>query len=474
MIRLYADSDALALGDLVRRRQISAAELVETAAVVIDRLNPRLNAVIHKLYDMGRAAATQVPADAPFAGVPFLLKELGSMWEGAPLTNSCAWMKDLKATSDWEVIRRIKVAGFLLVGKSNAPENGWAITTEPKLYGVTHNPWRDDVTAGGSSGGAGSAVASGMVPLAEGSDGAGSIRVPASCNGVVGLKPARGRITLAPLFVDFWHGGAYFFCLSRSVRDTAAYLDAVAGRVPGDPYTPATPAEPWLSLAARPPSALRVGFTITPPDGSPIDPEVEATVRQTARKLEELGHAVEEYNLQYDVSEAWLAYTRMTTARTAAMCEQLAPLVGRPVTQSDVEPLTWAVVQRGRSLTGVQLQMDIDAVRQFARQLVTELLPYDVYMTPTLTQKPRPLGYWNMSETDLDRYNAKWTDAVFMAPFNYSGLPAMSLPLGWSADGLPIGVQLVGHESDEATLLSLATVLEKEMPWRDRRPPVLA
>jgi amidase len=192
LIRLYTSSDALALGTLVRGKQVSAAELVEAAITVIDRVNPRLNAVVHKLYDMARAQAVRVPQTAPFAGVPFLLKELASMWEGAPLTNSCAWLKDVHAPADSEATRRTKAAGFVLVGKSNAPENGWSISTEPKLYGVTHNLWRADVTAGGSSGGVASAVAARMVPLAEASDGAGSIRVPASNCGVVGLKRRDG------------------------------------------------------------------------------------------------------------------------------------------------------------------------------------------------------------------------------------------------------------------------------------------
>ncbi len=358
----------------------------------------------------------------------------------------------------------------MLVGKSNAPENGWAITTEPRLYGPTRNPWRDDVTPGGSSGGSAAAVAARLVPLAEASDGAGSIRVPASCCGVVGLKPSRGRVTLAP-FGDFWYGGAYFLCVSRSVRDTAGYLDALAGALPGDPYTPPVPAAPWRELAARPPARLRVGFTVSPPDGSAIDAEPVAAVQRTAHVLEGLGHAVEEHDMTFDAAGAWRTYTRMTPVESAAMFDTLEPLVGRPVTAADVEPTTWAIIKRGRSLSAIDHATDVTALRVLSRQIAADLLPYDVFLTPTLTQKPRPLGYWDMNEPDLNRYNAKWTDAVFMFPFNISGQPAMSLPLHWSADGLPIGVQLVGRTGDEATLLALAAVLEQAMPWRDRRPP---
>jgi amidase len=422
---------------------------------------------------MARAQLASVPAEAPFAGVPYLLKELASMWQGAPLTNSSAWMQGVCAPFDSEASRRIRAAGFVLVGKSNAPENGWSISTEPKLYGRTHNPWRRDVTAGGSSGGAASAVASRMVPLAEASDGAGSIRVPASDCGVVGLKPSRGRITIAP-FGDYWYGGAYFLCVSRTVRDTAAYLDAMAGAMPGDPYTPPTPAEKWAALATRAPKKLRVGFTVTPPDGNPIDPEVADAVRNTARVLERLGHTVEEKNMALDAAAAWKTYTAMTPAESAAVFENLAGLVGRPVTQADVEPLTWAVIQRGRAQTAVEHVNLMHALRVLSREIAGDLLPYDVYLTPTLTHKPRPFGHWDMSGSDLDSYNARWTDAVFMFPFNIAPNPAISLPLHWSSDGLPIGVQAVGRYGEEATLLSLATVLEQEMPWRDRLPPVHA
>ena len=427
---------------MVRDRQVAPAELLETAITVIDRVNPQLNAVIHKLYDMARAQLPTVPADAPFAGVPYLLKELASMWQGAPLTNSCAWMKNLVSPIDSEATRRIKAAGFVLVGKSNAPENGWSISTEPKLYGVTHNPWRADVTAGGSSGGSASAVAARLVPLAEASDGAGSIRVPASNCGVVGLKPSRGRVTIAP-FGDYWYGGAYFFGVSRTVRDTAGYLDAMAGWLPGDPYTPPMPAERWSTLAERTPEQLRIGFTVTPPNGTAIDPEAVAAVRNTASVLERLGHSVEEKNMALDGAAAWKTYTAMTPAESAAVFDNLAAMVGHAVTEAEVEPTTWAVIQRGRAQTAVEHVNLMNALRGLSRDIAADLLPYDVYVTPTLTQKPRPLGYYDMSEPDLDTYNAKWADAAFMFPFNIAPNPAhlaaAALVGGRAADGRAAG-----------------------------------
>jgi amidase len=473
LLGTYAESDGLALAELVRRGEISPLELVEAAVVTIDRLNPRLNAVIHKLYDMAREGAATVDRKAPFAGVPYLLKELASSWKGAPNTNASAYLKNVVADFDSEVVKRIKKAGFLLVGKSNAPENGWSISTEPKLHGATVNPWRADVTAGGSSGGSCSAVASGMVPIAESSDAAGSIRVPASCCGVLGLKPSRGRITMAP-YADVWHGGAYFLANTRTVRDTAAYLDAVAGALPGDPYTPPQPVGSWLELSRRAPTKLRVGYSVTPPGGGSIDAEVKKTVLDTVKVLAGLGHSVEERDMGFDADAAWKTYTHMSCVQTAAIFDWLSAVVGRPATKDDVEPVTWAIIERGRATSGIRHLSDVEAVRQMGRAVAMDLAAYDIYLTPTLTQLPRPVGYYDMSETDLDRYNAKWTDAVFTFPFNMSGQPAMSIPVGVSKGGLPIGVQSVGRYGDEATILALATVLEQEMPWKGRKPAVSA
>ncbi len=470
---VYVQSDALGLAELVQRGEISPQEVVETAITLIEQLNPRLNAVIHRLYDMGRATAAKVDRGAPFAGVPFLAKELGSSWRGAPLTNSSSYLKDHVAAADSETVRRAKAAGLVLIGKSNAPENGWSISTEPKLYGATVNPWKDGITAGGSSGGTAAAVASRMVQIGEASDGAGSIRVPASCCGIVGLKPSRGRVTLAPAG-DFWYGGAYFLCHSRTVRDTAAYLDAVAGALPGDAYVPPKPSESWLELSQRTPKRLRVGYTVSSNNGSLVDPQVRAAVLATAKTLEGLGHDVEEHDMALDGNDAWRTYCHMGPVETAAMFEELAGVIGRPVTRDDVEPITWAVIQRGLSISGVEHVRDVEKLRQLSRAIAQDLAPYDVYLTPTLTQLPRPMGYYDMSMTDLDAYNAKWADAGFAYPFNISGLPAISLPLGWSDEGIPIGVQLVGRYGDEAAVLGVSSQLEQAMPWKDKRPPISA
>jgi len=468
----YSGYDALGLAELVRKKEVKASELVEEAIRRIETLNPKLNAVIYKTYDIARAAADGPPPNGPFAGVPFMLKELATMWEGLPTTNSCPYFKDFVAPVDLEIVTRIKKAGFALVGKTNAPEFGWSITTEPAMFGPAHNPWNESVTPGGSSGGAAAAVAARILPLAEASDGAGSIRVPASNNGLIGMKPSRGTSTFAPIWADYWHGGAQFLCVSRTVRDTAAYLDVVYGTLPGDPYKAPERTRPFLDEARTNPDRLRIGFTVTPPDGNPIHPEAVAAVQATAKLLAGLGHEVTEHNMSFDADAAWRTYTRMTAVATASAFEGMAPFIGHKVTEAEVSPTLWSIIQRGWEISGPAHATDVDGLRMISREVATDIAPFDVFLTPTLTQPPRPLGYWDMNEPDHDVYNAKWTDAVFMFPFNISGQPAMSVPMHWSADGLPMGVQIVGRNNDEATLIRLAAQLEQAQPWINRKPPI--
>ena len=339
--------------------------------------------------------------NAPLAGVPFLLKELATNWQGIPATNSSRFLKDLKAPADSEATRRIKASGLMLLGKANAPENGWSIATEPVLYGPTINPWDATVTPGGSSGGSAVAVATGMVPIAEASDGAGSIRIPASNCGIIGLKPTRGRVSLSP-FADYWAGGAYFLCVTRTMRDTAAYLDALAGALPGEAYPVTPPPAPFAELAQRRPEKLRIGFTVTPPNGNPLHPDVRRVMEQTTGILTALGHDVEEHDMPLDAAALWRTYTDMTCVETAGMFNYMETVVGRPVTPNDVEPVTWAIIQRGRATMATDHAGRIEAVRQAGRNIVQDLWPYDVFVTPTLTQPPRPVGYYDMSMTDLD------------------------------------------------------------------------
>ena len=471
----YGQLDALGLADLVRRKEVTPSELVEEAIRRIEAVNPRINAVILKLYDLARRTALGSLPDGRFRGIPFLLKDAAIAWEGVPVTNACKYLSGNVASRDWEAVRRMKQAGFVLVGKSNAPENGWSLSTEPKLYGVTRNPWNDKYSAGGSSGGSAAAVAARMVPIADASDGAGSIRVPAANNGLVGLKPSRGRISLGPDHVDFFYGGAVFLCVSRTVRDTAAYLDALGGALPGEPYALPMPESSYLSAASQRPLRLRIAFSTAVPGGGSVHEENRRAVEKVAKQCAALGHEVEEHPLEIDYGAMFDNYVRVIAVLTAAGFAEAATTVGRAVTASDVEPTTWAIIERGRSIAGTEHALQIETLRRHGREIAGKLAPYDVYVTPTIPLPPRQLGWFDMSEPDVDRYNAKMrADCAFTSPFNMSGQPAMSLPLHWTADNLPVGVQLAGRIGDEQTLIMLGRQLEQEMPWLSRRPAISA
>jgi amidase len=474
LISLYADSDGLRLAELVRRKEVTSSELTDIAISLIDGLNGKLNAVVIKAFDRARARASEPAGEGIFAGVPYLLKNIGSDCEGLPMTNGLAYRKNYVSRSDTEMVRRIKASGLNILGRTNVPENGWCLATEPRFYGPTLNPWNPAVTPGGSSGGAAAAVASRMVPIAEGSDGGGSIRGPASCCALVGLKPSRGRITYGPDDVDFWFGSVSTFALTRTVRDAAAFLEATAGNMAGDLYTPPRPLDSWLNGLSHSPRKLRVGYALASPWGPAFAPEVAHAVKATASLFEELGHTVEEHRASTNLEKAWADYNDMNSVQTLLEFEEMAKVVGRPVQQSDLVAFNWAWLEHGRSLSGRDYAASVAGIRKANQQLQMELAPFDVFLTPTLTQLPCPVGYWDMNEADFERYIGKWTDAAFLFAFNLSGLPAMSVPATWTNDDIPIGVQLVGRYGDEATILKLAAQMEQARPWIGRRPSICA
>lgn len=472
---LYVSSDALGLAAHVKKREVSARELVEVAIECIEEINPRLNAVVSKRYDYARSLAGQTVPDAPFAGVPFLLKDLGLEWEGFPVTNGSFYFKDYTATSNWELAKRMKAAGLIPLGKTNVPEMGRSSSTEPRLFGATRNPWHPDIVAGGSSGGSGAAVASRMVPIADASDGGGSIRMPASLNGLVGLKPSRGRITFGPQVVELVYGGVVYLCLSRTVRDTAAYLDAVAGAMPGDPYGLPPPDRSYLSLLSdKDPPQLKIAFTTTEPDGRPLGVEQRRAVEIAVKACVTLGHEVSEADFRYDFEHMMRLSVRIHAAKSAAHFDSSVSRIGREVTKNDVENVTWQDIQLGRSLTAVQHAQDIEAMRLFARNFVTQFHMFDVVISPVLAELPHPRGWLDMS-LDLEGFDERLNrDLKFTAPLNQTGQPAISLPLHQTKDGKPIGVQFAARIGDEATLISLAGQLEQVLPWTDRKPKLIA
>lgn len=468
----YEQYDALGLAELVRKREVTPLELVNAAIERIEGLNPRLNAVTIKTYETAKQLAERPLSGAPFDGVPYLAKDLASSWEGVLSTNSCRWLSDMRSPHDSELVRRTKRAGFINLGKTNVPENGWCLSTEPDMWGPTVNPWDPAKVPGGSSGGAAVAVASGMLPMAEASDGAGSIRVPAAINGLVGLKPSRGRITFAPDATDFWFGGALFFALSRSVRDTAAMLDALAGALPGEPYAKPVPEQPYLQEVERGTRRpLRIGFSTHNPRGDVNAPHINQSVLDAARLAEDLGHNVEDFRFDFDFRSFWTAYTQVISVQTAAFFGFLERHISKPLKSDDFTTATWTGIERGKRTTAVDYHRFIDTMQLGAKAVARLATPFDAIILPVLPQGTRPLGAYDMS-LDISAYNDGFLgeDTAYLAPFNISGQPAITLPLSRTTDGLPVGVQIVAKEGDEATLISLAADFERSAPWHHLRP----
>ena len=466
--------DAIGQADLVRRGEVSASELVDAAIERIEALNPGLNAVVTPLFDQARAQATGLVArpGAPFAGVPFLLKDTGAGLAGTRQTQGSVALRDRVATSDSELVRRYLRAGLVVVGLANTPEFGNHSTTEPVLFGPTRNPWALDRTVGGSSGGSAAAVASGMVPAAHGSDGAGSIRIPASCTGLVGLKPTRGRSTWAPAG-DAMSGLLVAHALTRSVRDSAALLDVIAGPAPGDPYTAPAPKRPFLDEVGADPGRLRIAWTARPPIDAPIDPACAAAARSTAELLAELGHEVEEVAPVFDGEVLIEPLVRIWAICNQDDARRAARFLGRPVRPEEFEITTWELIEYGRRFDAVDLLDALADLAAAARAIAPFFERYDAWVTPTLARPPDALGILNQSQGGAVEY---WRFDCAFNPWNpianVTGQPAVSLPLSWTADGLPIGSLIFGRFADEATLLRLAGQLEAARPWADRWPPV--
>jgi amidase len=474
--------DATAQAELVRSGQVSPAELVEAAIGRVEALNPKLNAVIHELFGEGRAAASNSVPDGPFRGVPFLFKDIGAMQAGQPLHLGMQAMKDarFRAPIDSYLGARFRDAGFITIGKTNTPELGILPTTEPRAYGATRNPWDLDRSPGGSSGGTAAAVASGMVPLAHANDGGGSIRIPASCCGVVGLKPTRQRISEGPITGDSMSGLTCELIVSRSVRDTAGVLEAVHGPAPGDPYVAPPPQRSYLEELDADPGRLRFGLVTTSAASIVPEPAVVEAARDAAALLESLGHEVTERSLAEIVGGDGedLIETFMTRwmAGQAASLDQLNRVLGRKLGPDDVEPLTWALAAEGRRRHSGEYLAAV-ARHQLVTRAVSALMDNDVdlLLTPTLGEPPPPLGTFDDSGPDpLRAIRRAYLTAAFTGLYNATGHPAISLPLHWAEDGLPNGVQLVAPHGREDVLIRVAAQLERARPWAKLTPPVFA
>ncbi len=479
--------DATAQAQLVRSGELSPLELVEAAVTRTEKVDPQLNAVIHPLFDKARTRARQPFDDAPFAGVPTVLKDLDGSSAGDPYHLGNRLLKELGHTAghDSFLIARLRAAGFVPIGKSNCPEFGLLPTTEPEAYGPTRNPWNTDRSPGGSSGGSAAAVASGMVPVAHAGDGGGSIRMPASACGLFGLKPSRGRISMGPDVGEDWAGLVARHVLTRSVRDSAGVLDALEGMVPGDPYAAPPPVRPYAEEVGADPGTLRIGLrTRAPGDLAVTDPECVAAAEDAARLLESLGHVVEPAApVAFDEIELLGLFTTVMSTGVGWNVEEVARIAGREVGPDDFEPLTWAQYEMGRDAGAVDYLRALHGAHGWTRRMLQWWAPeadggdgYDLLLTPTMAEPPARLGEMVGTRDDPWHALARATPfAAYTAPFNVTGQPAMSVPLYWeAATDLPIGVQLAAAQNREDVLLRVAAQLESARPWAHRRPPVHA
>ncbi|HEX5814407.1 MAG TPA: amidase [Methylomirabilota bacterium] len=467
--------DGLGLAELVRRREVSAKELLDAAIARVEALNPTLNAVVARLYDSARAAIEAGLPRGPFTGVPYLLKDIGALYAGAVTSAGSRAFADAVADHDSEITARLKRAGLVIFGKTNTPELGIATSTEPRLFGPTRNPWNLGYSAGGSSGGAAAAVASGMLPMAHASDGGGSIRIPASCCGLFGLKPTRARNPMGPDAGEGWSGASVAHAITRTVRDSAALLDATAGPDVGDPYWAPPPAGPFLAEVGRDPGPLRVALATTPWNGRHVDAECAEAATAAARLCERLGHRVEEARPEIDAEALAHAQRVVVAANVRSALDLRGAARGRPIAEEDVEPETWRRVQDAARFTAADYARSILVIHRAGRAVGRFFARHDVLITPTMACTPYPLGVLDMSSDDVDGfYEALLRSIAFTSLFNASGNPAMSVPLAWSRDGLPIGVQFVAPFGDEALLFRLAAQLEAARPWAERRPTRVA
>ncbi|MCB9569025.1 MAG: amidase [Myxococcales bacterium] len=489
----YTEHDALGLAELVARGEVHPRELVEACLARIDEHNPGVGAVVRRFDERARASAEGPLPDGPFRGVPFLVKDLLADVAGEPTSRGSRFFAADVAAQDSELVRRFRRSGVILVGKTNTPEFGLTPTTEPALFGPTRNPWDRRRIAGGSSGGSAAAVATRMVPFASGGDGGGSIRIPASCCGLFGLKPTRARNPTGPIAAEHWRGLVVEHVLTRSVRDSAAMLDATHGPDAGALTVAPPPLRPFLDEVGAPPGRLRIAFTREPLLGDTLDPECARAVDDAVKLLGELGHEVIEARPQLDRQRFSEAFHTVLCGEVAAGIAEGERRLGRRARPADFEAATWVLGLLGRTLRAYHLSLALSELQAIARGVSAFFEDVDLLLTPTLGAPPAPLATLLPKGAEeaflrvagklragrlLDLIGALPQTAAkifrftpFTPIFNVTGQPAMSVPLHWSAEGLPIGVQFVGRFGDEATLLRLAGQLEEARPWAGRRPP---
>ncbi|MBN2798277.1 MAG: amidase [Deltaproteobacteria bacterium] len=488
----YDDLDGIGLAEGIAAGDYSPAEVVDAAIARIEARDPAVHALVYEQFEEARSSLESLP-DGPFRGVPMLLKDLAAEQRGHPSTQSCRALSTWRAKADATLVQRFQRAGAVILGRTNTPEFGIMGTTEPLWRGPTHNPWDLERSAGGSSGGSGAAVAARMVPLAHGGDGGGSIRIPASHNGLFGLKPTSGRNPIGPWVSRLWGGLVAEHVLTRSVRDSAGMLDALSGPELGAPLGPLPPARPFLSEVGTPPGTLRIAWTAGALYGKDTHKECVAAVQDAASLAAALGHTVEEATPAVDRQVLVRAYLLEVAAGTAATLRGIGRKLGRPVRRAEVEAPSWLFASIGEAITAADLEESRELAHLELRRVAEFFTRYDVLLTPTVADLPVRLGELAVSAGQqlligalgtlrsrallLKALDSLAEDSLAKTPntmlFNQTGQPAMSVPTWWSEGGLPVGTQWVGRFGDEATLLRLASQLEDARPWRDRRPALL-
>jgi amidase len=464
--------DATAQAELVRRGDISPSDLVTAAIVRIEALDPVLGAMVSTRFERALDEAAATRPDGPFRGVPLVVKDAVQHSEGDRYQHGMRFLRDRpwRSPADTELVRRFRAAGFVVLGRSKVPELTMSPTTEPLAHGPARNPWDPRFTTGGSSGGSAAAVASGMVPVGHANDMGGSIRIPASCCGLVGLKPSRHRTSLAPLYGEYWGPLTHEHVVCRSVRDTAAVLDATAGPAPGDLHMAPPPRRPWADEVGAPTEPLYVGLLTGHPFGGSVHPACAGAAESAARHLEALGHRVEPCGVEPLVDLDGLAgFSTVLATGVAAEVAGWERRLGEPV--ADLEPANQAAVDRGRAVTGVELVAATDAVATWSRRIVAAYAGYDLLLSPTMPNPPIELGVADPTKPITEQHAVHADMAALALPFDVTGQPALSLPLATGPGGLPIGVQLVAAIGREDLLVRVASALEAAVPWAERRPP---
>ncbi len=463
--------DALGLAELIAKKQITPVEVLNAMRQRIEAVNPKINAFCYLFFEKAEKQIKDGLPEGPFRGVPFALKDLGQHLKGTITSSGSRVWKNYVPDFDSTLVERYKRAGLVIFGKTASPELGLTTTTESVLYGKTHNPWDLEKTSGGSSGGAAAAVAGRILPMAHASDGGGSIRIPASCCGLFGLKPTRARVPMGPTQFEGWNGCSAHHAVTISVRDSAALLDISAGEETGSPFFSPKPARPFLNEVGVDPGKLRIALMTDSPINTPVDQECKKAAVEAAKLCESLGHKVDEAKPQIDFAASREAFLNILTVSLARTLEDAAKVLGRAVTIDDVEPVTWSLYQSGQSVSSVKYSRAIANCHQVGLAMARFLQNYDVILNPTLGKPPVKLGLLSLSPIDIRAYTKDVTEfSPFTALYNVTGQPSMSVPLHWSEEGLPIGVMFSARFGDEATLFRLAAQLEKARPWAGRKP----